>query len=265
MERITRASYPMLFLVWALIIVTCAGLYFGLSFIPGKHSLTGFENMEPMLRAVNSIYFSIITATTVGYGDLAPHSYAKIVVSLQSVTTFFIAAIFVAKLVSHRQEITLERVHKLTFEDVFHNTREGFFIIRKDLSIAMHEIEKNGAISAHQAENLIIAYRQMQNLLEEIPEFYGDDAHLYTIDGKRELLLLDAVQRTTGRLLALLQMCKAKNVTWKCNHASTQELEELLQGIEFLLPIWKEKSPHQEDLLFGVIVETTKELREMTA
>ena len=43
------------------------------------------------------MYFSVITATSVGYGDIVPVGIAKLLASIQSILTIFISAIFVTK------------------------------------------------------------------------------------------------------------------------------------------------------------------------
>lgn len=262
MEQLTHASYSQLFATWTVIVLAAAMIYFALSFVPGPHGISHLDDMTLPYRFFNSVYFSIITATTVGYGDLIPHGVAKVVVCIQSLCSFFLATIFVAKLVSHRQEITLERVHKLTFEDVFHNTRESFFIVRKDIDELIHEIEFRHEISTKSWDNLAIIYRQLQNLFEDIPQFYSDEAHLYTIDEKRELLLLDAVLRTLKRLDHFIEISDTAGIRHETNEHAFEELHRLLTVMDGALPAWQEKSPYHHIEDFDRILMTKHHLMQ---
>ena len=132
MERVTTMPYRTLFLLWAMLLLGFGLAYYTLSTLSPDNGLTDFKGASDMKQFLNSVYFSIITATTVGYGDIVPMGISKILAAGESVLGFFLFAVFVTKLVSFRQEIALHQIHKLTFEDVFYNTREGLFIIRKD-------------------------------------------------------------------------------------------------------------------------------------
>jgi len=262
MEQLTHASYPKILLAWAVIILAASTLYFSLSFVPGPHGISKLDTMDLPYRFFNSLYFSIITATTVGYGDLVPHGFAKIIVCFQSVSSFFLATIFVAKLVSHRQEMTLERVHQMTFEHVFHNTRESFFIVRKDFDALIHEVELKHELSAKSWDNLSIAYRQLQNLFEDIPQFYRDDTHLYTIDEKREVLLIDAVLRTLKRLDHLIDILEVAGIRHQTDEHAFEELHRLLTVMDSALPLWQEKSPYHHAEEFEQILMTKHHLMQ---
>ena len=246
MEKLTGLNYATLFGIWAGMALVFACLYFGLSFIGGgEHGPSQIHDMTPALRFYNALYYSIITATSTGYGDITPHGASKIVASLQSISALFVFAVFVTKLVSHQQEVTLNEVHRLTFEDVFHNTREGMFIARKDFDHAITYIKEHNKMDSENWENVIIAYRQLQTLFEEIPDFYENEIHRYTIDQKREDLLLEAAHRTLHRINSLLDTMSAYDIDWLNHEASMKELGELVRIVTDVTPIWKQRSPYQ--------------------
>lgn len=245
MEKLTKLNYTTLFGVWASMALLFACLYFALSFIgDGQHGPSQIHDMDTLNRFYNALYYSIITATSTGYGDITPHGLSKIVASMQSISALFVFAVFVTKLVSHQQEMTLNEVHRLTFEDVFHNTREGMFIARKDFDHVMRHVREHGEMDTEHWENLSIAYRQLQTLFEEIPDFYQNEVHRYTIDQKREQLLLEAVHRTLHRINQMIDVLSEHNVDWLNHEQSMKELSELATIITSITPIWKERSPY---------------------
>lgn len=245
LERITDASYPSLLLVWAGMILLFALAYFSLSVsIPAHGIRAHHEDITGAGLFWNSIYYAIITATTVGYGDITPFGFSKVLASIESIIAFLIFAVFVTKLVSFRQDIALRQIHKLTFEDVFESTREGFFIIRKDFDAVIAEAESLGSLPPHRWENLLIAFRTGQTLLEQIPDFYNTDQHLYTIDIRRERLLQEAVHRTLHRINQVLDTLSRKGIRWADQERITGELAELVHMVEIVTPLWREKSPH---------------------
>lgn len=256
MEKLTKLNYSTLFVIWLGMALFFAFAYFGLSFIgDGEHGPSQIHDMAPVWRFYNALYYSVITATSTGYGDITPHGLSKIVASLQSISALFIFALFVTKLVSHQQEVTLNEVHRMAFEDMFHNTREGMYIARKDFDHVMRLLKKNESIDVEHWENITTAYRQLQTLLEEIPDFYENEVHKYTIDKNRENLLLEAVHRTLHRINQMLDLMSQKNVNWIEHETSMRELGKLVAIINRITPIWKERSPHEAYESFEDILE----------
>lgn len=257
----TTLPYRTLFAVWMGMVVGCGLLYFALSYAPGQNSISGIATMPPLFRLLNSIYFSTITATTVGFGDLVPHGIAKAFVMVQSILSLFCASIFVAKLVSHRQEVAFKQVHRLSFENVFHQTREGFYISRRDFDALIREIGDTGTLSDRSWSNLSVACHACETFLEEIPYFYSSDADLYTIDHKRESLLIDALRRTLERLADTLAALESKGIAWQERPETRAELKELLQSVADTLPVWRGRSPHGNAGGFETIEGKHRELQ----
>ena len=166
-------------------------------------------------------------------------------------------AVFVTKLVAHRQELALEEVHRLTFEDIFHNTREDLFVIRKDFDAIMEEVQEKGELSPQSWSILATAYEQAQTLMQEIPEFYDNSekgSYLYVIDAKREKLLLESVQRTLDRINLMLDTLSKAGINWIEHEKSMKELRELMKIIDETTPLWREYSPYEMHEAFEDII-----------
>jgi hypothetical protein len=260
-EKITQAPYRVLFLAWAGTMLAFAALYWTMStFLPPEHGLSGLAEHTLLGRAWASLYFSIVTATTVGYGDIVPLGMSRVVAGMEAIIGFLLFAIFIAKLVAYRHEIALHQVHKLSFETTFAQTREGFFIMRKDFDSLMREAAKMHALSAQSWEDLTIAYREGQSLLEEIPDFYDGEHQLYTIDSKRESLLLEAVERTLRRIAHTLESLRASGVDWSSHTESATELRHFLGTVGRIVQLWRSKSPHGHEREFQEILRTAESI-----
>lgn len=258
LEKLTSLSYHQLFGIWISLAVLFAVGYFLFASIGdvshhGPEFLVGIEN--PWIRFFDSLYYSIITATSTGYGDITPRGFSKALAAIQSMSALFIFAVFVTKLVSHHQEVALQEVHRLTFEDIFHNIREGLFILRKDFDGLIHKVEDGEQLNHEDWDTLFIAFKQAQSLIAEIPDFYNDDNTLYTIDTRREDLLHEAVHRTLHRMNHLLDVCSKYNVDWQTQDGCLEELHELIGVVERTMPLWQEKSPYNREEAFMDILK----------
>lgn len=261
-ERVQYLPYRMLFLMWSTLVIAFAAAYFMVHTFTQGHGLEPLQTENSLLVLGNSLYFSIITATTVGYGDLLPQGLAKVFAAIQAISSFFLMTIFVSKLVSYRQELAIQQVHKLSFEQIFHNVREGLYVIRKDFDRFIHTAHKHEHISPHEWENLTVAYREGLSLLEDIPGFYDSDHQLYTIDMRREQLLLESVHRTLKRISHMLDTFGEIGIDWKIQSESTHEMELFVEMIASLLPIWRSRSPYNHDSDFTGIAEENHRLEE---
>jgi len=252
--EITKLPYTTLLLLWIGLAVMFALCYFFLETYVPAHAPTQLSNMDVFSRFANSLYFSIITATSTGYGDITPRGFSKALACVQSMSALFIFAVLVTKLLSQRQEIALQEVHKLTFEDIFHNTRGDLFVIRKDLDAIMNEATHTKKLSDESWENLMIDYQQAQSLIGEIPDFYDGGNNFYTIDAKREQLLLEAVHRTLHRINMALDSLSRAGIDWVGHEPSMRELRELMRVVDTVTPLWEERSPYQKKEAFEDII-----------
>ncbi len=253
--QVTKLSYRALFLLWLGLALAFALAYFLLeTFIP-SHAPTQLDNLPALYRFLNALYYSIITATSTGYGDITPVGFSKALASVQSITALFVFAVFVTKLVSQRQDMALKEVHRLTYEDIFHNMRGDLFNVRKDLDAIMVEAKDKGNLSEESWENLMIGYQQCQSLFAEIPEFYDGGNTYYTLDPKREELLLEAVHRTIHRINKALDVLSKAGVEWSEHEPSMTELVELMNVTDRITPLWQKRSPYQKKEAFEDIIK----------
>lgn len=252
LHRVTAMSYETLACGWIATILLFGALYLVLSALPGQ----GIAPLpyEPLWRRIaDSLYFSIVTATTVGYGDITPLGVSKILAGLEAVFAYGTFAVVITKLLSYRQELTLEEMSRLAFESKFVNTRAGLYIVRKDLDAILRECETKGTLTPHAWDNLTVACMTMQSFIERIPEFYQAETRIFVLDARRERLLSEAVHRTLHRLDHLLLALEQAKCMVDMPQDARRELGELLRLIGRILPHWQEKSPHNQPETFLTI------------
>ncbi len=257
---LTDLSYVELGVIYGCFIIGFGVLYFGL-FMLSRANAPNLGGGTMLIHLLNGVYFSIITAASVGYGDISPHGLSKIVASFESLSSLFVFAILVSKPISERQEKALYQMHKLTLDEIFTSIREGFFIMRKDFDGLMEEVRTTGALSEHAKENFETALHHGEVLLQDIPAFYDNERQLYKIDIRREKLLAEAVERTVERLVRTLGLLEAGHITltvrthnilkelaqvggttmkqWK--HHSSKDIHAMLQGSMVLFGEIEEK------------------------
>ncbi|HUL12514.1 MAG TPA: rhodanese-like domain-containing protein [Methylococcaceae bacterium] len=131
---IERQSASNLFLAWLSMIVLC-GIAYWLSGLWADVGLK--EHGRPLdlgLHGVmTALYFSFVTATSVGYGDVVPIGAIRIVAIAEAITGLLIFGAVVAKFVSRRQDELMGEIHRITFEDRLDRVQTTLHLVRSDI------------------------------------------------------------------------------------------------------------------------------------
>ncbi len=263
LEHLSQASYSALFLLWIFMNLLCTAIYFAMTEWLPAHGPTINPALPPLERLWESAYFSLVTATTVGYGDILPQGLSKGMAGLQAAVGVLIFGILIAKLVARRNDAVMTDVHRLTFESIFYHIRQGLFIVRKDLDTLIREVEHKNQLTENEWENLSSTYLQAQSLIEELPSFY-DNSNSYVIDRKREALLIDSAQRTLSRVLRLLAALDHKGVDWRGHEESAEQLDSLVNIVDTVIIVWEKRSPNHTIEHFRGILELQQLLKAQT-
>src|SRR3989338_7215616 len=213
----------------------------------------------------NSLYFSIITATSTGYGDIVPIGFSKFLASIQSIISLSTFAILITKLVSRNQDVALQQVQRLTSEESLHNLFDEFFLIRKDCDRFMQEIDEHNIMSAQHWNDLLMAYERFQAFFSEVPSFYTEAVHFYSIDSRREKVLIEAVRRTLHRMTLLLQTMDRRTVDWKTHEDHMKKFLELLETTKRTFVHWQENIPEERRGSLKEFEESIQKLQSFTS
>lgn len=260
-NQIFNAPYHTMLFIWIGTILFFAAIYFLLSFFPSQ-SLTTFLQMSYVERILNSIYFSIITATTIGYGDIVPQGLSKLIAACEGIFGFLVFATLISKLSSYKQEITLSQIHKLSFEENFRGIRESLFRMRRDFEQITKQVTAQHKLDDISLDNLAVAFKEGKSMISTIPDLYDEANELFILDYNREELLIEAVNRTLHRANDLITKFEQNKITIKIDDIYFQSLEGFIKSIDEIINIWQSKSPHGRNIEFDEIIKNNNKLRK---
>lgn len=199
---VDRITFPQIFFAWILIILIFGLIYY---FI-GLYSATIYSASHE-LNFLDHIYFSFVTATTVGYGDIFPLGFGKILVAIESIISLLIYGVVISKLVYFKQEVILEEIYKISFEERLNRLRSTLYLFRADLSKRTARIE-NKTISNVEIRDLPITMNTFNNALSDIIRLTEGNKHdefVKKLDHVHLELLLNSVSLSTIKLIDLIK------------------------------------------------------------
>ncbi|HUK40448.1 MAG TPA: potassium channel family protein, partial [Candidatus Acidoferrales bacterium] len=159
-----------------------------------------------------AIYFSFVTALSIGYGDVVPLGPLRILAVTEGIAGLLIFGCVISKLVSRRQEELVEEIHRTTFEDRLDRVRTNLHLVLSDLEMIDQMTHEYSALPSHVLKRLESSERVFTGELKTIHDLLYRTRLLPEEDALESLLanvtlclstLIDLVNSQTQRSAAL--------------------------------------------------------------
>jgi len=133
-DALSNRSVGSLFRLWIAIVLGCGAVYSLLDLSPGLALRTnGGPVGGGVSGALAAMYFSAVTATSVGYGDIIPIGVARLLAIVESIAGLILFGCVISKFVSRRQDQLIGDIHHIAFEDRLGRVRTNLLLVRAEL------------------------------------------------------------------------------------------------------------------------------------
>ena len=200
LQLLERSSFVTLLFAW-LGMVLLFGLIYELGrIIPGS----GLKENGRLLGHsfhdfLTAMYFSFVTATSVGFGDVVPVGSLRLLAIMESGLALLLFGVIVTKLVNNRQEDLLEEIHQIAFEDRLSR-------VRTNLHFVLMELQQIEGESRHKA---FAPERVMPRLESAIMVFVGELKSIHDLlQGPHETTLDTTIESMLAGLAANLRQLR---------------------------------------------------------
>jgi hypothetical protein len=143
---------------------------------------------------VTAIYFSFVTALSIGYGDVVPLGWFRLAAIIEGGAGLMIFGCVISKLVSRRQEELTEEIHQTTFEGRLDRVRTNLHLVFSDI----------GSVQQLQAEQGVLPELVLRRLESTLRVFRGE---LRTVHDLLYRCRVMPDEETMASLLANLIIC----------------------------------------------------------
>jgi len=133
-EALADQSVGALFRLWLEIVLVCGVAYWAIEWIDESSLVTDRGGIGTSVNGFfSALYFSAVTATSVGYGDIVPAGAARVLAIAESVAGLVLFGCVVSKFVSRRQEALIGEIHHIAFEERLGRVRTNLLLVRAEL------------------------------------------------------------------------------------------------------------------------------------
>jgi hypothetical protein len=226
--------------LWFIGIMLFGVIYFALIFI---NQPLIYHN-EPLTKNViglgNSLYFSFITAMTIGYNDITPTGYSKLSVVLEAIFSIALFGLFIAKIVAVKQEALEHEVEELSFEESTNSAISELYIFRSDIRNVSEHIKSSKKIG-----NEVRSFEQSLSTLKLALENIDHATNKLTTEQKQNSslrieLILNSIDFSLSRMVEMLEAFDHRKADWKKESTTAaiaecaKTTQKLHEGFNFL-------------------------------
>ncbi len=210
-----RLTFPHILLVWISIIVI-----FGLTYFYASSDTSYlYYNIQQnqVTELVDAIYFSFITATSTGFGDIVPTGGFKLIAIVEVISGLLLLAFVTSKLVSIKQDIILTEIYEISFTERVNRLRSSLLLFRQHITSIISKIE-HSTISKREISDAYIHISSFEDSLQEIFGMMGKSAKTQFTRVMAPLeteLIFNSIIHSFEKLRELLALMNHQNLEWK--------------------------------------------------
>lgn len=242
---IRKVDFDLIILFYFLFILAFGSVFFLLSFTDEQGIYNGSAKISNELTGfLDAIYFSFVTSTSLGYGDIRPLGVSRIFSVIEVVLSLFIFGIAVSKIFSVKQERILSELYEFSFQEKITRIISGLYAFRAEIDSVIHKLNEKH-LTKHE--------------IEDVMDYIEGNLHSFTsylIDINKILMQKEA--KLKGK--TTLQGIRNNLSDFKVNiildnlRNSMEKIEELITTLNEKKILWKTKVIVKNlETVFGLI------------
>ena len=212
---IDKFSFLHLFLVWLFVVVGFGWWYYS---FPDQLSYLYSPIVRSHVQTLSeSIYFSFITATTTGFGDIIPFGIFKLMAIIEVIFGLLLLAVVTSKLVSIKQDVILGELYELSFNEQISQLRSALLEFRQNLERLMGKVEE-GILKRRETNEIIVHLSSFEHQMTEISMLVGrskGDELIKNMDPVDTELIFEGVVSSFEKIHELVVLLDQHKLDWR--------------------------------------------------
>jgi potassium channel LctB len=210
-----KLSFAAILVVWITLV-----FFFGLAyyFLSSGNTYLHYNPAQGAVQGIfNHVYFSFITATTTGFGDIIPMGYFKVIAIVEVIFGFLLLAVVTSKFVSIKQNIILGEIYELSFHERVNRLRSSLLVFRQNISRIISKVEEK-EIHKREISDLYTYISSFEDILREV---YGivvkpeNSEYTKTLDPLNTELVFNSVINSFEKINELISLLDQNKKEWR--------------------------------------------------
>jgi hypothetical protein len=212
---IDRITFAHILMVWLAMIVVFGFVYY----IFTNETTYLFYGMKDtkVYDIFDAIYFSFVSATTTGFGDIIPLGWFKLISIIEVVSGLMLLAVVTSKLVSIKQDSILNELYELSFTDRVNKLRSSLLLFRQNLDRIISKMEE-GEIRKRDTNTIYIYLSSLEDTLREtlaMMEKPTDKNFIKGIDPVNMELIYNSIIHSFEKINEIISVFNSGRMEWR--------------------------------------------------
>ncbi len=152
---IRKVDFDLIIIFYFLFIILFGSVFFLLSFTDDHGIYNNASKITTDLTGyLDAIYFSFVTSTSLGYGDIRPLGVSRIFSVIEVVLSLFIFGIAISKIFSVKQERILNELYEFSFQERVTRIITGLYNFRAEIDSVIHKLNEKH-LTKHETEDVL--------------------------------------------------------------------------------------------------------------
>lgn len=216
-----RLTFLHILLIW-ITIIALFGIFYFVAGTNASHLSSTISDV-PAVTFLDHIYFSFITATSTGFGDIVPGGFFKVIAIVEVIFGLMLLAFVTSKLVSIKQDMILTEIYEISFKEKINRVRSSLLLFRQNLGKMSTGIEEK-TIRKREIDDLYVYLSSFEEILHEIFPLIerSDNSHFTkTIEAIDTELIFNSILQSFEKVNELLNLLDINNLEWRRDATQT--------------------------------------------
>jgi hypothetical protein len=265
-QTIRKVDFDWILLLYIVIVFAFGTIFFILSFT--EHH--GIHNADIRINQdingyLDAIYFSFVTSTSLGYGDIYPSGFSRFFAVIEVAISLFVFGILISKLFSLKQEQILTELYDVSFQDRVTRTITGLYNFRAEVNSIVNRLSKSRlnkkqkrALLRYVEANFHAFGSHLMNINRLVSQ--KQSPHLSSLSDFRIDIIFDNLYNCVDKIEQLLTALNNKKINWQ-SAPIVRNLESII-GLTDGICISKQDTEHTTQREKD-ITKTLKKLRKL--
>ena len=217
-QLLQDCTFVQLFYLWVLLGIGFGSAYYLLSLMP-QNALLYFNKPldHGLFDFFNMVYYSFVTLTSTGYGDIVPLGLSKALSVIEIICGLIVFGFLISKLVSTRQEKIIEQLYDVSFKEKVDKMRTMLHFYRTNISKIIDRVKVTSLVRRSDIIKIESGIEGLNHGVASVKDFLiaENKRSIIKVDEMTLHLLFGSLHSSVNKMIEIIKVFDDKKYVWK--------------------------------------------------